>query len=193
MLNAALLMLKRNFRHLPVTDRTSGRIVGLISAQDVIDSLALVLEYESLTTDVIRSLQIPVERIMTLHCTVVEPGDGFREVVKKIVNQNLGATPVVNELGAVQGIVTLRDLVSLMGISSDPLDVQVSELMTPKAISIDRNRRIAEAVRLMSEKRVRRLPIINTDGELLGMLTNKDVLRRLGKSEFLGYGYKRVR
>ena len=33
---------------------------------------------------------------MTLHCTVVEPGDGFREVVKKIVNQNLGATPVVN-------------------------------------------------------------------------------------------------
>ena len=174
-------MLKRNFRHLPVTDAASGRIMGLISAQDVIDSLALVLEYRSLTMDVIQSLQIPVERIMTLHCTVVEPGDGFREVVKKIVNQNLGATPVVNELGAVQGIVTLRDLVGLMGISSEPLNVQVSDLMSPKAISIDKDRRIAEAVRLMSEKRVRRLPVVNANGELFGMLTNKDILRHLGK------------
>ena len=118
---------------------------------------------------------------MTLHCTVVEPGDGFMEVVKKIVNQNLGATPVVNEFGAVQGIVTLRDLVGLMGISSEPLNVQVSELMSHKAISIDKNRRIAEAVRLMSEKRVRRLPVVNAKGELLGMLTNKDILRHLGK------------
>ena len=183
MLNAALLMQKRNFRHLPVTDASSGRILGLISAQDIIDSLALVLEHRSTSTDVIRSLQIPVERIMSLHCIVVEPGDGFSDVAKKIVNQNLGAIPVVNEVGAVQGIVTLRDLVGLMGISSEPLNVDVSELMTPKAISIDRDEKISEAVRLMATNRVRRLPIVNSESndELLGMLTNKDILRHLGR------------
>ena len=186
-------MQKRNFRHLPVTGANSGRILGLISAQDVIDSLALVLEYRSLSTDVTQSLQIPVERIMTLHCTVVEPGDGFREVVKKIVNQNLGAIPVVNDIGVVQGIVTLRDLVGLMGISSEPLNVEVSELMSPKAISIDKDRRISEAVRLMSEKRVRRLPIVNSSDELLGMFTNKDILRHLGRLSSFRRRYERVR
>jgi CBS domain-containing protein len=181
-LNAALLMQKRNFRHLPVTDASSGRILGLISAQDVIDSLALVLEHRSISADVMRSLQIPVERIMNLHCIVVEPGDGFSDVVKKIVNQNLGAIPVVNEVGSVQGIVTLRDLVGLMGISSEPLNVDVSELMTYRAISIDRDQRISEAVRLMSTNRVRRLPIFNSESkQLLGMLTSKDILRHLGR------------
>jgi len=175
-------MQKRNFRHLPVTDLDSGRILGLISAQDVIDSLALVFDRRSPSEDIIGSLQIPVERIMSLHCTVVEPGDGFRDVVKKIVNHNLGATPVVNELGAVQGIVTLRDIVGLMGISSEPLNVEVSELMTRSAITVDRNERISEAVRLMSANRVRRLPIIDSTGSLLGMLSNKDVLRHLGSA-----------
>jgi CBS domain-containing protein len=180
-LNAALLMQKRNFRHIPVTT-DSNRIVGLISAQDIIDSLALVVARENpFTESVVESLRIPVQRVMKLHCIVVEPGDGFSEVVKKLVNHDIGATPVVDELGRVQGIVTLRDLVSLMGISSEPIGVRVSELMTTNAITIDREARISEAIRLMSERRIRRLPIVGLNGEFLGMLTNKDILKHLAR------------
>ena len=182
-LNAALLMQKRNFRHLPVIREDSNGIVGMISAQDIIDSIALIVDDDSRSNEVLESLSIPVERIMALHCIVVEPGDGLREVVKKLVNLNLGALPVVNVDGAVQGIITLRDLVSLMGISSDPIGTNVSELMTTGAIGVDPETRISHATRLMSEIRIRRLPILSSKGgELLGMFTNKDIIRHLGRA-----------
>jgi CBS domain-containing protein len=181
-LNAAMLMQKRNFRHLPVIREDTKGIVGIISAQDIIDSIALVADETSTFKEISDSLSIPVERIMALHCIVVEPGDGLREVVKKLVSHNLGALPVVNEIGILQGIITLRDLVSLMGISSDPMNIRVSELMTTGAVCVSPDARISEAVRIMSERRIRRLPAISPDSnELLGMLSNKDILRHLGR------------
>ncbi|MHB8567512.1 MAG: CBS domain-containing protein [Nitrososphaerales archaeon] len=182
-LKAALLMQSRNFRHLPVIREDSKGIVGIISAQDIIDSIALIVSKQSIYKEIVDSLSIPVERIMALHCIVVEPGDGLREVVKKLVNHNLGALPVVDEIGVLQGIITLRDLVSLMGISSDPLNISVSELMTTGAFSISPETRISEAVRVMSEMRIRRLPILSSQtNELLGMLTNKDILKHLARA-----------
>ncbi len=182
-LRAALLMQSRNFRHLPVIREDTKGIVGIISAQDIIDSIALIVSENSTAKEIVDSLSIPVERIMALHCIVVEPGDGLREVAKKLASHNLGALPVVNEIGILQGIITLRDIVSLMGISSDPLGVRVSELMTPSAVCVSPETTISEAVRIMSEMRIRRLPILSSrTNEVLGMLTNKDILRHLSRA-----------
>jgi CBS domain-containing protein len=178
-LNAAMLMQRRNFRHLPVTSET-GKIIGILSAQDVIDSMALALSHESTSGKVLDSLEIPVYRIMAIHPIVVEKGDGLSEVVKKLCANNIGAVPVVDEKGLVQGIITLRDLVSLLGTGSEPMGMKVAELMTKKIVTIDHKSTIVQAVTLMSNMRVRRLPIVSQSGELKGMLTNKDVLRHLG-------------
>jgi len=179
-LAAASLMMKRNFRHLPVVTET-GKIVGIISAQDVIDSLNLVLSNGRMyTKEILSALSIPVEGIMTYHCICVEQGDGLVEIAKKMTYNNLGALPVIDEQGKVQGIVTLRDLVGLIGTSSEPLGVPVSEIMNTHVITIDQDSHLPTAVRLMSENRVRRLPILKR-GAKPGMLTNRDVLRRLGR------------
>jgi CBS domain-containing protein len=176
-LNAAIIMQKRNFRHLPVITE-KGKIEGIVSAQDIIDSLALVLGHESTPEKVMESLDIPVGRIMAIHPIVVEKGDGLSEVVKKLISHNVGALPVVDEMGRVQGIITLRDVVGLLGTSSEPLGVKVAEIMTRRITSIEPQSSIAEAVRLMSEIRVRRLPVKSrVNSEMLGMFTNKDVLR----------------
>ena len=119
-LKSALLMIDRNFRHLPVLEQ--GRIVGMISAQDIVDSLHLTLQSSTSAEEVERSLEIPVERIMSTHPVVVELWDGLNEVIKKFCFYDLGALPVVDQHGLVQGIVTLRDLVGLMGTSSTPLN-----------------------------------------------------------------------
>lgn len=173
-------MQKRNFRHTPViTD--SGKIAGIASAQDIIDSLALALEPRSSPKRIVESLEIPVHRVMALHPIVVEKGDGIAEVVKKLVTHNIGALPVADEMGMIQGIITLRDLVGLLGTASEPLGVKVSEIMTRNVTTIDSDATIADAVRLLSEKRIRRLPIISRNSGLLGMFTNKDVLRVLAR------------
>jgi len=179
-LNSALLMKNRNFRHLPVLS-TSGKIEGIISAQDIIDSLNLTLQSSTTAEEVKSSLEIPVERIMTLQPIVVEPGDGLKEVIKKFCYHNVGALPVVNIHGVVEGIITLRDLVGLMGTSSSPLNVQVSEIMNTNVTTAEPESSLAEAVRLMSERRVRRLPIAKQGQDLLGIMTNKDVLRQVAR------------
>ncbi len=169
-------MQKRNFRHLPVIAE-GGKISGILSAQDIVDSLALVLGHEESSARIIESLDIPVHRIMALHPIVVEKGDGLAEVVKKLVAHNIGALPVIDEMGVVQGIITLRDVIGLLGTGSEPLSVTVAEIMTRKVISIGPDATMAGAVKLMSDMRIRRLPVFSSSGNLLGMVTNKDVLR----------------
>jgi CBS domain-containing protein len=182
-LNAASLMQKRNFRHLPVIREAVQRLVGVLSAQDVIDSLSLAIGPFTSTEEIVSSLEIPLYRIMSIHPIVVEKGDGLAEVVKKLVTHNIGALPVVDEMGLIQGIITLRDLVGLLGTGSEPLGVRVSELATRQLYSIDSTATMADAIHLMSQNRIRRLPILSKEsgGVSAGMITNKDILRLLAK------------
>jgi CBS domain-containing protein len=183
-LKAAILMQRRNFRHLPVITEAGRRLAGVVSAQDIIDSVSLALGPHTDSAEVLQSLDIPIHRIMSLHPIVVEKGDGLEEVAKKLITHNIGALPVVDEKGVVQGIITLRDLVGLLGTGSEPLGVKVSEIMTPRITTISSDATLAEAVHVMSESRVRRLPIISPNTTIpLGMLTNKDVLRLLARIE----------
>ena len=181
-----MIMHRRNFRHLPVVDE-KGRIMGMISAQDIIDSLNFVLSKPDLMTkEVLESLEIPVERIMVYNSVCVEPGDGLAEITKKMTFHNLGGMPVIDEQGVVRGIITLRDLVGLMGTSSDEVGVPVSEIMNPNVITIGQNEYLSTAVRLMSEHRIRRLPVVpggrGADaGVPKGILSNKDALGRVAK------------
>ena len=183
-LTASMIMQRRNFRHLPVVDE-KGKILGMISAQDIIDSLNFVLSKPDLMSkEVIESLEIPVERIMVYNSICVEPGDGLLEITKKLTFHNLGGMPVVDEQGIVRGIITLRDLVGLMGTSSDEIGVRVSEIMNPNVITIRQNEYLSTAVRLMSEHRIRRLPVVpggrGADaGVPKAILSNKDALGHL--------------
>ena len=190
-LTASMIMQRRNFRHLPVVDE-KGKILGMISAQDIIDSLNFVLSKPDLMTkEVIESLEIPVERIMVYNSICVEPGDGLAEITKKMTFHNLGGMPVVDEQGVVRGMITLRDLVGLMGTSSDEIGVSVSEIMNPNVITIEQNAYLSTAVRLMSEHRIRRLPVVPggkgaNAGAPKGILSNKDALGHLAKVASVG-------
>ena len=181
-LTASMLMHRRNFRHLPVVDE-AGKAMGIISAQDIIDSLNFVLSRPDVSTaEVLDSLDIPVERIMVFNSICVEPGDGLAEITKKLTFHNLGGMPVVDEQGVVHGIITLRDLVSLMGTSSDEIGVPVSEIMNTNIVTIPQDAYLSTAVRLMSENRVRRLPVLAA-GEKTpkGILSNKDALGHVSR------------
>lgn len=185
-LSASLIMQRRNFRHLPVVDE-KGRIIGMISAQDIVDSLNFVLSKPDVSTkEVIDSLEIPIERIMVYNAVSVEPGDGLAEITKKMTFHNLGGMPVIDEQGVVRGIITLRDLVGLMGTSSDEVGVRVSEVMSHNVITIGQDEYLSTAVRLMSEHRIRRLPVVPAGrqaeaGTLKGILSSKDALGHVAK------------
>ncbi len=181
-----MVLHRRTFRHLPVVDE-KGRIMGMISAQDIVDSLNFAFSKPDVSTkEVIESLEIPIERIMVYNAVSVEPGDGLAEITKKMTFHNLGGMPVIDEQGVVRGIITLRDLVGLMGTSSDEVGVRVSEIMNPNVITIGQDAYLSTAVRLMSEHRIRRLPVVPGGGGAdaavpKGILSNKDALGHVAR------------
>lgn len=177
-IDAARLMYHRNFRHLPIVSESS-KVIGIISAQDIVDSLYFALQAYSSPQQIRDSLSIPVQKVMTPGVVAVEPGDGMEQIIKKIVYHNIGALPVVNEQGVIQGIITLRDLIALIGMSSNPLKIAVSEVMNTKITTMTMDESFLRSVELMSQRRVRRLPILSRKEKLMGVFTNKDVLKYL--------------
>lgn len=85
------------------------------------------------------------------------------------------------------GIVTDRDVVvEIVAPGLDPKVITVGDIMLPVIFTINENDGIFDAIRLMSDKGVRRLPVIKKDGSLTGIITLDDLLLLMSK-EFCSF------
>jgi CBS domain-containing protein len=96
-------------------------------------------------------------------------------------NHHVGSVIVVDRiaggLSLPLGIVTDRDLViEVMATGLDPKAITVGDIMAPELATIVATEDTGAAVRLMRVKGVRRLPVVNEDGRLLGLVSFDDVL-----------------
>lgn len=101
------------------------------------------------------------------------------EAALRISDHKIGCVVVTGAGGEVVGIVTEKDLVRKVLAQGRPVSsVKVSEIMTHPVITIDADSDILEAAKTMSEKDVRRLPVVDKGtGHLVGIVTDKDILR----------------
>ena len=82
------------------------------------------------------------------------------------------------------GIITERDIARLVAFSSTlSTDTAISEVMSKPLITINQNSSIKEVTDLMQQNGIRRLPIVDNKGKLVGIITAKDIIRSL--MEFL--------
>ena len=121
-----------------------------------------------------------VKDIMTNHVCCVSPEMTLENTSKLMSGADIGVVPVCDASGII-GIVTDRDIVT-RGISKGFAPTEsISRVMTKSVASISPDADIHDAVKLMSEKQVRRLPVISGN-ELVGMLSVGD-LARCGKCD----------
>ena len=119
-----------------------------------------------------------VKDIMTNHVCCVSPEMTLENASKLMCGADIGVMPVCDSSGIV-GIVTDRDIIT-RGISQGfALSEAVARVMTKSVASISPDADIKEAVKLMSEHQVRRLPVMSGK-EIVGMLSGGD-LARCGK------------
>ena len=107
----------------------------------------------------------------------VLPDTPITAVVQLLGERRIGAVLVMDEPGRVLGILSERDVIrALAREGTAALDRPTSDLMTQALWTISRDGTTAEAMRIMTDHRVRHLPVIE-DGELVGLVSIGDIVK----------------
>lgn len=115
--------------------------------------------------------------VMRTRVVAVQTSDSARVAVLRMLEEEVGSVAICDE-GKLVGIFTERDVLSLAGAGTDLDAVRVGDVMTRDPVTVDARVSILDAARLMGERRIRHLPVVEGD-HLLGMVGIRDVLGRL--------------
>lgn len=112
---------------------------------------------------------------------VVELHDTAREAALRMRDHRVGCVVVIRGPRPI-GILTDRDLaLRVVAEGRDPDRTLVSEIVTHDAVTIERDATIETAARIMKDRGVRRLPIVDADGRVTGIVTADDLVILLSK------------
>ena len=112
--------------------------------------------------------------IMTSNVTTASREMTLQEIAILMRDRDCGVMPIVEDRKLV-GIVTDRDIVVRAIADGKNAETQIGEAMTTEIYSVKPDDFVFEAIRLMGDKQVRRIPVINDKGELAGIIAMADV------------------
>jgi CBS domain-containing protein len=118
-----------------------------------------------------------VSQLMTSSTKACSPDMNLAQATELLWTAACGALPVIDAAHKVTGIVTDRDICIALGTRNRlASDLTVAHVMTPAPFVCHADDHIHAALNIMRERKVRRLPVVNGEGKLEGMLCASDVL-----------------
>ena len=118
--------------------------------------------------------RLRASEIMTKNVRVATREMSLSEVAVMMRDGDMGAVPVVDN-GKLIGIVTDRDIVVRMIADGKDASTSITEAMTTELFTVTPDDFVFEAVRLMGDKQVRRIPVVGANGQLAGIIAMADV------------------
>ncbi|MBW2413339.1 MAG: CBS domain-containing protein [Deltaproteobacteria bacterium] len=122
-----------------------------------------------------------VENIMTAKVVSIEPGCPLVEVVKKLYAYGVSCVLVCEDELPV-GIISERDIIgyalNLATGKAEPRET-ATDLMTSPLTTVRSDAPVDDAVAIVTEHRIRHLPVVDADGKLVGLLTQSNLLHAL--------------
>lgn len=140
-----------------------------------------------------------VRDVMTVRVATVGPDASLKQVAETLVDHRISGLPVVDGKGRVLGVVSETDIVAktaegviISGLTWLLADVAggtrrlrattAREAMTAPAVTIDPSAPLPDAARVMIDRRVNRLPVVES-GRLAGIVTRFDIVRSFARSD----------
>lgn len=118
-----------------------------------------------------------VADVMSREVELVSPDATLQEAATLMAEYDVGAV-LIGADGSLEGILTDRDILLRAVVNGlDPTNVKVREVMSSTLFTCTENDTLEDAFREMSERQVRRLPVLDVDGRLAGIVTLSDLVR----------------
>ena len=149
-----------------------------------------------------------IKDIMTKQVITVGEDDTVEKCANLLITHNLSGLPVIDEGGKVKGIVTEGDLIKRVSRMEGPAALEVlggifylespkkfmdgikrsmaniaRDIMTEDVITVSPDKTIEDAATLLVRKNIKRLPVVNKEGNLVGIVSRKDIMKYLFNGE----------
>ena len=116
-----------------------------------------------------------VHEVMTDRPRVVTPETTVAEAAQHMKSDDIGSLPIL-EGEQLAGMVTDRDIViRAVAEGKDPRGMPVREVASRELVTVNAGEDLSNALQLMASQQVRRLPVVDDDGRLVGILAQADV------------------
>jgi CBS domain-containing protein len=116
-----------------------------------------------------------IRNAMTSNPCSIDAGKSVAYAAKMMRDEDVGIAPIV-EGDRLVGVLTDRDVaVRVVAEGLDPERVKVFEVASRDVVTLDPDQDLDEALRLMARHQVRRLPVVEEDGRLVGVVAQADV------------------
>jgi len=119
-----------------------------------------------------------VENYMSIAPITIRDDAVYWKAFNIMQEKDLHHIPVVNENNALVGLIARRDL-KIAAMHFKEVPVEVSEVMHSPVVTISPGELLSEAAKKMIDKRIGGLPVLDTNGQIVGILTETDLLRAL--------------
>ena len=126
--------------------------------------------------------------IMTANPVSCGADDSIVRVADTMRKEDIGSLPVVDSRERrLVGMVTDRDIVvKIVAAGTDIRSATVKDAMTPNPVSVREDDDVDEAVQVMSQRQVRRLPVVDANGRLTGILSQADIATKARQDRTTG-------
>ena len=124
-----------------------------------------------------------IRELMTKEPHALASGATVMEAARLMRDEDMGIVPVVDGDKLV-GTVTDRDIaIRVVAEGRSPETVTVGEIASRELVTIDPQQELDEALRLMARHQVRRLPVVEEDGKLVGIVAQADIARNASDAQ----------
>jgi CBS domain-containing protein len=166
-----------------------------ITGEDLLKIYSLALRHakERLT------FRVKVSEVMTVNVVAVNKDEDIDHASRLLSDNGVSGLPVVDNKNRVVGVITEADILSVMGmkkghtfkdivahllgepVPGNKTGKTVHEVMTSPAITTGPEASILEVAGILEERRIKRLPVVNASGDLMGIISRADIVRAVAK------------
>lgn len=126
-----------------------------------------------------------VKEIMTPNAKAIWLTESLADAAQLMWENDCGVLPIIKDGRKVIGMITDRDICMAVAMSDrNPSAVSVEEVMTGQVYSVNPEDDLDHALEAMQELKIRRLPVVNAEGELEGILSINDVVLNADSTKY---------